>query len=120
MKNVERVVLWRPEYGLDTVIQQAGRAGRQGGRGLVVIYGSPNLKKAAEAEDSRVSKRTKEVQAAITACGPTVWSILSEKKCIRDAIDRHYDQMPLPPAIRPKGAFCCNLCRKVNRTTANM
>ena len=42
MPGVARVVVWRPKDGLDAVVQQAGRAARQGGQGLVVVYGSSN------------------------------------------------------------------------------
>ena len=72
MKGVERVVVWRPKDGLDAVLQQAGRAARQGGRGLIVVYGAPNLKKAADSY-CEGAKPSKEVQATMTtvvrACG---------------------------------------------------
>ena len=112
MKGVERVVLWRPKDGLDAVLQQAGRAARQGGRGLIVVYGAPNLKKTADSHICEGAKPSKEVQAAMTTCGPGLWGIFAEQKCIRSAIDRHYDQVSLSDIIRPRGASCCNLCAK--------
>ena len=107
MPDVARVVVWMPREGVDALVQQAGRVARRGEQGLVVVYCASNLRKAAGEEGHTSSK---EVRAAISACGPSLWSFFSEKHCIRFALNHHYEQMPLPEDVHPRGPLCCNMC----------
>ena len=106
MRDVVRVVVWMPREGVDALVQQAGRDARRGEQGLVVVYCASNLRKAAEEEGHKSSKEVSVAISVDRVCGV----FFSEKHCIRSAPNRHYEQMPSPEDVHPRGSLCCNLC----------